>query len=513
MPGVVEVHVTQHRACRLSWCGDGPHRREASEGPGRARQNVGMRTRVTGPGWRPLALLVAGAFFMENLDGTIVVTATARMARSFRVPAVDLNVAIVAYLLALGIFIPISGWVADRFGARRVFGGAIAVFTLASGLCAISTSLDELTILRVLQGLGGAMMVPVGRLVVLRATTKRDLINAIAYLTWPALVAPIVAPAVGGVLTTYASWRWIFVVNVPLGVAAFFVALHIVPDLRGTERARLDWWGFVLTATGLGALAGGLETITYGNHQWAAIVGTIGAGGVLIAVAVRHLRRYSHPLVNLGVFRVATFRVTNLGGSFFRMAIGAVPFLLPLLFQEGFGWSPVKAGLIVVPVFIGNIGVKPLTTRILRRSGFKTVLLVSGCAAGATIALCATFRPGVPLPAMILVLFVSGVARSVGFTAYNTIVFADVTGPGISNANTLTSTIQQLTMGLGVAIGALALHVGTPIAHLAGAAGTGSAPFTVAFLLVSGIAFLAVTESASLPRHAGSVLTGQAGKG
>ena len=466
-----------------------------------------MWRRLSQPAWGPLALLVAGAFFMENLDGTIIVTATQRMARAFQVPVADLNVTIAAYLLALGAFIPVSGWVAERFGARRTFATAIAVFTVASALCAISGNLGQLTAVRVLQGAGGAMMVPVGRLVVLRATTKGELINAIAYLTWPALVAPVIAPIAGGLLTTYASWRWIFVVNVPLGFVAFLIALRLVPRSEPAQHVRLDWLGFALTAGGLALTAGGLEIVTFGSVSWLLVIATLFAGGVLTAASVRHLRRSNRPLLDLGVFSVPTFRVTNVGGSLFRMAIGAAPFLLPLLFEEGFGWSPVKASLVVVPIFVGNIGIKPLTTSILRRWGFRRVLITSGTAAAATLALCATFTLGVPFALAALVLLASGVSRSVGFTAYNTIVFADIGSDKMNNANTLTSTIQQLTMGFGVAVGGLALHAGAPIDHLLGATGRGAEPFAVAFLLIAALPVLGTLECAWLPRQAGSALT------
>ena len=462
------------------------------------------------PGWRSLALLVAGAFFMENLDGTIVVTATQRMARSFDVPPVDLNVTIAAYLLTLAVFIPVSGWIADRFGARTVFGGAIAVFTLASGFCALSTSLTELTAMRVLQGIGGAMMVPVGRLIVLRATVKADLIKVIAYLTWPALTAPMIAPALGGVLVTYWSWRWIFVINLPLGVAAFAATTRLVPNARSVSGDKLDWVGFVLTGLGLGTFVWGIEMVTYADTRWTLVGGLLGAGGLLTALAVRHLLRARHPLLDLRVFRIATFRVTNLGGSFFRMAIGATPFLLPLMFQEAFGWSPFKAGLVVVPVFVGNIGIKPMTTPILRRFGFRTVLVASAGATGILLAVCATFTAGTPLAVIILVLLAVGVSRSVGFTAYNTIVFADVRPEEMSNANTLTSTLQQLTLGLGVTVGALALYAGTPIDRLFGATATGSGPYAAAFVLVATLPFLAVIEAVQLHPQAGAAITATA---
>jgi EmrB/QacA subfamily drug resistance transporter len=470
------------------------------------RQTVGVTSNKDSLPWRGLALLVAGAFFMENLDGTIIATAAPRMAHSFGVPPVDLNVTITAYLLTLGVFIPVSGWVADRFGARTVFAAALAVFTIASGLCAISTGLDELTAVRILQGIGGAMMVPVGRLVVLRSTAKSDLISAIAYLTWPALAAPIIAPVLGGLLTTYASWRWIFVVNLPLGVAALVITLRIVPNLREAGHAALDWRGFLLTGAGLTTFVYGLEVVTYGNVDWAVVGLAAAAGLILMSWAVRHLRRAEHPLLDLEVFRIPTFRVTNLGGSLFRLAIGATPFLLPLMFQDAFGWTPVKSGLLVIAVFVGNMGIKPFTTPILRRFGFRTVLVGAGVAAGMTIGACAAFTAGTPLALIAVVLMASGVFRSIGFTAYNTIVFADVSAGQMSNANTLSSTIQQLTMGLGVALGAVALQAGSPLARAVGADSSPTRPFSAAFLLIGVLPILGAVESARLKPHAGSAI-------
>lgn len=458
------------------------------------------------PPWRGLALLVASAFFMENLDGTIIATAAPRMAASFRVQSVDLNVTITVYLVTLAMFIPVSGWVADRFGARAVFAAAIAVFTVASGLCAISSTLGELTAMRVLQGVGGAMMVPVGRLVVLRSTGKADLMNAIAYLTWPALAAPLVAPVLGGVLSSYASWRWIFVVNVPLGLIAFVIALRTVPQAPPGGHGRLDWWGFALGGVGLGTLLFGTEAISAGTVNWPEVGVAVVAGAGLIGCAVHHLRRTDHPLVNLRVLRIPTFRVTNVGGSMFRMAIGAVPFLLPLLFQDGFGWSPVKSGVLVIAVFAGNIGVKPFTSPLLRRFGFKRVLIASALTGGVTIVLCGLLRPGTPLPVIVFVLFASGLARSTAFTAYNTIAFVDVEPAELNSANTLWATVNQLALGLGVALAAVALRAGTPISHLFGAHRSSTTAFTVAFLALSALAFLSIAESAALPPQAGSAL-------
>lgn len=465
---------------------------------------LGARTH---PPWRGVALLVAGAFFMENLDGTIIATAAPRMAGSLGVRPVDLNVVITAYLLTLAVFIPVSGWLADRFGARAVFGTAIVVFTVASGLCAISTSLGELTAVRVLQGIGGAMMVPVGRLVVLRKTTPAELIDAFAYLTWPALVAPVIAPALGGLLTTYASWRWIFVINLPLGVAALVVTARIVPNLPHVDQTPMDWQGFALTGVGLATLVTSLELVSARTVDWRD-VGTTGAIAIVtMALAIRHLRRAVDPLVQLSSLRIPTFRVTALGGSFFRLAVGAVPFLLPLMFQDAFGWSPVKAGVLVVAVFVGNIGIKPFTGPLLRRFGFRTVLVQAALWSAVTIAVCGLVTAHTPLPVTTLILFAGGVFRSIGFTAYNTISFVDVAPEDIGSANTLTTTLQQLTMGLGVVAGALALRAGGPIAKAFGLTAGARGAFAIAFCLLGVVALLAVVESALLPRDAGAAAT------
>jgi EmrB/QacA subfamily drug resistance transporter len=462
---------------------------------------------VGGSGGRGLALLVAGAFFMENLDGTIISTAAPRMAVTFGVHPVDINAAMTAYLVTLAVLIPVSGWVADRYGARKVFAVAIAVFTAASILCAASTSLPELVAVRVLQGAGGAMMVPVGRLAVLRSTEKTDLLTAIAYLTWPALIAPVVAPALGGLFTTYASWRWIFLVNVPLGVVALALALRMVPDLREPHRTGLDWAGFLLSGVGLAAFVYGLERVGGEHVDRAAAGAALGAGAVLCAVAVRHMLRTRHPLLALRIMRIPTFRATNVGGSLFRIAISAVPFLLPLMFQDAFGWSPARSGFVVIAVFVGNVAIKPFTSPILRRFGFRGVLVGNGALTVVTFALLALLGPGTPLPLTLLALFAGGVCRSVSFTAYNTIAFADIEPERTSAANAFASTVQQLTVGMGVAVGALALRTADPLLSLVGRHGP-AAPYHLAFLLLGLLPLAAVVESLRLSRDAGAVVTG-----
>ena len=461
--------------------------------------------------WRALALLVAGAFFMENLDGTIIATAAPPMARSFGVASADLNTAIAAYLLTLAVLIPVSGWVADRFGGRKIFAIAIAVFTIASALCATSTSLGELTAMRVLQGVGGAMMVPVGRLLVLRVVDRTDLVAAIAYLTWPALVAPLIAPAVGGVLATYASWRWIFLLNIPLGFVALALTPRIVPQLAPTKRTGLDWIGFLLSGLGLVGLLYALEATVDANINWTMAAGTAGAGAVLLVLAMRHLWRARNPLVNLRVLRITTFRITSVSGSFFRATVTAIPFLLPLMFQDSFGWTPAKAGFAVIAVFAGNVAIKPATTTIIRRVGFRIMLTATAVGLAVTAVSCGLLAADTPMWIILTVLFASGVFRSIGLTAYNTLAFADVSQAELSDANGLFATLHQLTAGLGVAVAATLLRIGHGLEDAITLPG-GHDAYTLAFFALALLPLLAAIEANSLARDAGGRITGRLSK-
>ena len=314
-------------------------------------------------GISPAALLVAGAFFMEFLDGTVIATALPDMARSFGVQAVDLNIGISAYLITLAVLIPASGWIADRFGARKVFTLALAIFTLASVLCGLATSVDQFVAMRVLQGMGGALMVPVGRLAVLRTTPKHLLIAAIATLTWPALVAPIIGPPLGGFITSYANWRWIFFINVPLGLIAIVLALRIIPDIYEESRRPFDTPGFFATSVAMVSLVCAMEMMGAQQVNTGITLALLAVGGVTMIYALRHFRRAEWPMIRLDALQVPTFRVTMYGGSLFRASISALPFLLPLLFQVGFGMDAFHSGLLVLAVFVGNLTIKPATDR------------------------------------------------------------------------------------------------------------------------------------------------------
>ncbi|MEW2507013.1 MULTISPECIES: MFS transporter [unclassified Amycolatopsis] len=450
---------------------------------------------------RGLALLVAATFFMEIVDATIIAPAAPLMAADLGVSSVDVNVTITAYVLTLGVLIPISGWLTDRFGARRVFATALILFTLSSLACALAPNLVLLTTARVVQGVGGAMMVPVGRLVVLRATPKKDLVKAVAYLTWPALLAPVVAPVVGGLLAQYASWRWIFVINLPLGIAALAVAWAIVPDLRAERPAPFDRVGFGWVAVGTAALVVALEGLGSGFGPATAVALVVAVVG--LGWAIRHLLRAPNPLLDLRILRITTYRITAATGSVYRGVITAIPFVLPLLFQLGFGWTPARAGLVVIALFVGNVGIKPATTPLMRRFGIRTVLLASILVGAACLVGLAFVRADTPLPVLLALLLVSGISRSTGFTAYNSVAFADVDEPLMNHANTLLSTLQELGAGLGVAIGALLIRAGGLVATDA------PGPFRVALALLAVLLAIPLVAAIRLPHNAGNAVTGR----
>lgn len=450
------------------------------------------------------ALLVAGAFFMEFLDGTVIATALPDMARDFGVTAVELNIGISAYLITLAVLIPASGWIADRFGARAIFTLALAIFTLASVFCGLSTEVHIFVAMRILQGVGGALMVPVGRLAVLRTTPKHQLIKAIATLTWPALVAPIIGPPLGGFITRYASWHWIFFINVPLGLAAIILSLRIIPDIRETERRSFDLTGFITTSVAMVSLVTAMERL--GDRQpqiWPTLaLAALGFGCLLYSI--RHFRRAAAPMVRLDVLQVPTFRVTMYGGSLFRASISAVPFLLPLLFQVGFGMDPFHSGLLVLAVFVGNLTIKPATTPLIRWLGFRRLLLINGALNVCSLLACALLTPQTPVWAIMLILYLGGVFRSIQFTGVSTLAFADVPAAQMSDANTLFSTASQLAVGLGITLGAIGIRLGEQVGdwlHLTELPGIS---FRLSFVFIALICLVGMIDSLHLAKTAGS---------
>jgi EmrB/QacA subfamily drug resistance transporter len=460
---------------------------------------------------RRIGFLVAGCMFMEILDGTIVSTAAPRIGAALHVPAASIGLVVTAYLITLAMLIPLSGWMVSRYGTRRVFLTAIVVFTTASLLCSTSTSIGELVAWRVLQGVGGAMMVPVGRLAVLGTTAKADLMKMISFIVWPALVAPVVAPLAGGFITTYASWPWLFLINVPLGAVAFAVAFRIVPAVPVRRPARLDWAGIVLVGLALGALTYDASLLASARPPWAAVIEIGLPATVLLAAAIRHLRRAPEPLIDLRTLQIPTFRVAVSSGALCYMAIAAMPFLLPLLFETVFGWSAIKAGVIVMFVFVGNIGIKPAAASLINRFGFRAVLLASCLTLAASVAAAGLFSRQTPVIVIVAVSVLSGVARSLCGTSYNTLNYVDVPEAQMPHANSLAATSQQLSLGLGVAAATVALRLGDLTAHLFPGRPADRTAYTVAFGLMAVPPLVAALGVARLHRDSGSAARRPAG--
>jgi EmrB/QacA subfamily drug resistance transporter len=472
---------------------------------------AGLRHRVTAPGTtgsrsKLVALIVATAFFMQNLDGAIITTSLPQMAASFGVRPLDLSIGVTAYLIAVAALIPVSGWLSDRLGARALFAGSILIFTLASIGCGAAQSLAQFTAMRVVQGAGGALMATAGRLIVLRHATKAELLDVTALITWPALIAPVIGPALGGFITTYASWRWNFLLNIPIGALGLACVLAFVPAQQDEPVGRFDWTGFVLSATALVALLAGLEGYAGQGRTLTAPTLLVLSGLGVGALAVRHFRRATAPLLDLAALDHPTFALSTLGPGFTtRIAINAVPFLLPLLFQLGFGLSAADAGLLILVYFLGNLGMKAVTTPTLRRHGFRTTLIVSGVIGSGAIAACALLTATTPMWVTGAVLLVAGLTRSMQFTAINTIAFADVTPAQRGSATALSAMMHHVTMVLGVAGAAVVLNLAQAAA---GRSESTLADFAIAFAATGALALASAMWFRRLAPGAGAEVTG-----
>ena len=458
------------------------------------------------PPARIVPLVVATALFMENTDSTVIATALPTIAASLGVDPIALKLALTAYLVSLAIFIPVSGWMADRFGARTVFRAALGVFMAGSLACAAAESLTGFVAARFLQGLGGAMMVPVGRLVILRSVPKSELVAALAYLTIPALIGPIIGPPLGGLITTWLDWRWIFFINIPIGLAGIVLASLYFEDLREPERPPLDLAGFLMLAPGLAALMLGLASL--GRHllpSWLSW-GCLGGGALLLGLYLRHAGRTAHPILRLGLMRYPTFRAAVTGGSLFRIGTGAIPFLLPLMLQVGFGLDALQSGLITFAAAAGAMFVKTVGPRILRRFGFRTVMVTNAVVASAFLAVNGLFTPQTPHALIVALLFLGGCLRSMQFTCINAIAYADLETREMSAGTSLASVAQQLSLSLGVTIGALALE-GASAWH--GRTAMRAEDFGPAFLVVALISCASVLAFRRLSPDAGAEVSGR----
>ncbi|TCU40074.1 EmrB/QacA subfamily drug resistance transporter [Rhizobium azibense] len=449
-----------------------------------------------------VALVVAVSFFMQILDGTIVATSLPQMAASFGVQPVSMSIGITVYMLTMSAFIPLSGWLGDRFGARRVFLASIGVFTGASLLCGLSGSLAEFIVARAVQGAGSALMTPVGRIIVLKSAPKSELVNAIALITWPALTAPVIGPVLGGFITTYASWHWNFLINIPIGLLGMALVLRFVPEQRKENPGRLDVVGVILSGAGMTFVLAALELSVKWEGSLLLVIAILATGIVLSVMATRHFLKVENPLLDLSAFKVQTFAISTLSaGTTCRVAINATPFLLPLLFQLGFGLNSIAAGTYLLVYFLGNLGMKAVTTPLLAQFGFRNVLTVNGLIAALCIIGCGFFTPDTPLAVIYAILLAAGLSRSMEFTALNTLAFADISPEQRSSASTLSSMLQQASMLLGVAVAAALLNISTTLRAAPEPALT---DFRWAFLAVGLMGILSSLRFFSLRADAGA---------
>ncbi len=448
-------------------------------------------------------LIVACALFMQQLDATALATSLPAISAALNEPPVKLHLAITVYMFSLAGFLPVSGWVADRFGARTVFRVAIAIFVAASVACGLATTFEWLIGARIVQGIGGAMMVPVARLILVRTVEKNQLVRAMAVMSMPALVGPMLGPLVGGFLTSYASWRWIFWINVPVGIAGILLVTAFIDDVREEPR-RFDLVGAFLSSFGLSAFLFGIDAATTDDALSPLSVGCLISGAAALVAYGFYARRTPAPILDLGLFRVATFRASLVGGSVFRIGVGALPFVLPLLLQELFGYTPFQSGLVTFVSAVGSLGMRTISSRVLTRFGFRSVLRWDGLIAAAFTGACAFFMPDTPYLIMILVLFLGGFFRSLQMVSLNALIFADLTRAQMSHATSFSTMSQRLSQSMGVALAAFVLHT---------AAGGGDVPPHGAFMLTFAImAALAVASSLFFTRlspEAGAELAGR----
>ena len=459
---------------------------------------IRRRSRVT-------ALIVACALFMQNLDSTVISTALPTMARAFGAEPVHMNVALTSYLLSLAVFIPSSGWVADRYGAKNVFRMAIAVFTVGSVLCGRSESLGFLVFARVFQGIGGAMMVPVGRLLLLRTVPKSEMVAAMAWLSTPALLGPVLGPPIGGFIVTYFSWPLIFDINIPIGILGVILVTKFVDDVREPSDKRFDWRGLVVFGIAMASVMIGMETAGRGIVDAWVTEAALAIGGVAVLLYIWHARNHPAPLIDFTLLRYRTFLVAVCGGTLFRIGIGAIPFLLPMMLQLTFGKSAAQSGMITFASSLGALLMKPASTRALRWLGFRDTLVANAVLSAVLLALIGLFRPNWSEFLIYGILISGGFFRSLQFTAYNALAYADVPRPQMSAATSFYATIQQVSMTLGVSAGAASLTVSMALSdHATPMLGD----FSIAFGVVALSTLLSTPVSLLMPRHAAMEVSG-----
>ena len=455
---------------------------------------------------RVIPLIVATALFMENMDSTVIATSLPAIAADIGTSPLTLKLAITSYLLSLAVFIPASGWTADRFGARMVFAIAVAVFMMGSIGCAMSSSVTDFVFARILQGMGGAMMTPVGRLVLLRSIDKSALVNAMAWVTVPALVGPVVGPPLGGFITTYFSWHWIFLINIPIGLIGIVMALRYIDPIKSEDPERFDLSGLVLAGIGLAGISFGLSVAGLNLLPWSVVAALVAVGSISMTLYVIHARRTGSPVLDFSLLRLSTLRASIIGGFTFRIGVGALPFLLPLLMQVGFGLTPFQSGLVTFASAVGAMGMKTLAGRIIRAFGFRNLMTVNAVISSFFLAACALFTVTTPLLLIMIILVVGGFFRSLQFTAINTVAYAEVEPAQMSRATTLVSVNQQLAVSAGVAVGAFSVETTMWLRHVEELNATVFAP---AFIVVAIVSTVSSWFFWQMPDDAGHEISGR----
>jgi EmrB/QacA subfamily drug resistance transporter len=456
---------------------------------------------------RILPLVIAAALFIEQMDSTIIATSLPDIAADLGTSPVSLKLAFTTYLLGLTVLLPISGWAADRFGAKNVFRLAIVIFTLSSVACGFAHSLEWLVLCRGLQGVGGALMVPVGRIILLRSVAKKDLLDAIAWLTIPALIGPVIGPPIGGFITTTYDWRWIFWMNLPFGILALSLATWLMPTVKAEAVAPLDVKGFVLSGLGLTLSVFGLTVAGRGLFETWQVIAMVITGVLLLAAYLRHARTATAPLLDLSLLRFESFRLSLIGGNLYRIPVGASPFLLPLMLQLGFGFTAFQSGLVTFASAIGALLMKFTVAPLVRGFGYRQVLIVNGLLTCGLLFAMALFTAITPYAVMFGVLLISGFSRSLQFSSLNTLAYADIPQKDIAKANALYTVAQQLFLAVGVAVGALLLDLSL---WWRGQSQLASGDFSFALMVVAVFALLAVPAYVRLERDAGASISGRA---
>ncbi len=456
-----------------------------------------------------IPLILGAAMFMQTLDSTVISNALPTMAKSLHQDPVTLNLAITAYLLSAAVFLPISTWIADRFGARNVFRAAIVGFAASSLLCGVSQNLLELVGARMLQGVAGAMMLPVGRLILLRSVPKSDLVRAMSYLTMPALLGPILGPPIGGFIVTFSSWRWIFFINVPMGLLGVVLTTLFMPDVREAVKEKLDIRGFILTGCGLAGLVYGFDNLGKNLLPFQVVAAMLAGGAICGALYVFHARRTANAILDLSLLKIKTFTASTVGGLFSRLIIGASPFLLALLLQLGFGLSAFQAGLLTFAGAAGALLMKTTARPIIGWFGFKTVLIGNAVLVAILSGCYALISVTTPHWILLLTLLVGGFFRSLQFTALNAIGYADIPQKLMSRASSLASMFQQLAQSLGVGLAAMLIHYTVQWRH---SPKLSAADISPAFAVVAGLSLIALLFFIALPADAGSEVSGRAAK-